>query len=443
MSQNISRRDLLVGTAALAGLTAIEPARAARRQSPNEKLRVAVIGAGGMGGYAVDRALDEELVALCDVDDNVLAGVLKDKVKDRPTPRVYHDFRKLLDECEKGIDVVLVSTPDHTHAPAAIRALKMGKHTFCQKPLAYNIYECDALAKAARKRKVLTQMGNQGYCGERIRQVAEWIQSGAIGDVVETHTVLGRNFGGTGGRLPSRPAPSNLHWDEWVGPAQMREYHDELHPFSWRNWRDFGTGTVGDMACHHLAVPFMALKLWEVPRFTVECLNTANGSEEKFPQDNAVCYHIPARPNFPAAKLYVYDHEALKPPIMLDTEKSENRKFGEFTLFVGSKGMIGSDGLLIPMSRHDELTKPTPTIPRAHGGGPIEDLYWCIRNNGTPASNFPDAASPLTIMALTAHLAQFAGKGSKIEWDMKKLRAANMPELNRYIRRKYRKGWEV
>jgi hypothetical protein len=180
-----------------------------------------------------------------------------------------------------------------------------------------------------------------------------------------------------------------------------------------------------------------------VKKFTVECINTANGSEEKYPQDNIVCYHIPARPAFPACKLYVYDHQALKPDIMKETEKAEKREFGEFTLFVGSKGMIGSDGLLIPLSRHDELTRPAPTLPRAHGGGPVEDLYWCIRNHGTPASNFPDAAAPLSILVLTSHLAQFAGKGSRIEFDMDKLRCTNLPEVNRYIHRKYRKGWEV
>lgn len=441
-----SRRELIIKSAAVAGAAGIAgllPAAASARRSPNDRLGVAVIGAGGMGAYAVDRSLDEELVALCDVDDNIIAGVLKDKVKDRPKPRIYNDYRKMFDECEKQIDVVLVSTPDHSHAPAAIRAINLGKHTFCQKPLAYNIYECDALAKAARRKKVLTQMGNQGYCGEPIRRTAEWIQSGAIGDVTEAHTILGRNFGGTGGRLPTKPVPQGLHWDEWIGPAPFRDFHDELHPFNWRNWRDFGTGTVGDMACHHVAVPFMALRLWEVKKFTVECINTANGSEEKYPQDNIVCYHIPARPAFPACKLYVYDHQALKPQIMKDTEKSEKREFGEFTLFVGSKGMIGSDGLLIPFSRHDELPKPTPTLPRAHGGGPVEDLYWCIRNHGTPASNFPDAAAPLSIMVLTSHLAQFAGKGSKIEFDVDHLRCTNLPEVNRYIRRPYRKGWEV
>ena len=406
------------------------------------KLGIAVIGAGGMGGYSMDLALRENLVAIVDVDDNTIASAMKDKVKDQARPKIFHDYRKMLDECHRDLDVVLIATPDHHHAPAAIRAARLGKHVFAQKPLAHNIYECYALAKAAREHKVCTQMGNQGYCDDTIRRVAEYIAAGAIGKVLETHTILGRNFGGTGGRPPTKPVPKNLHWDEWLGPAPYRDYHDGLHPFSWRDYRAFGTGTIGDMACHHVAMPFMALRLWEVKQFTVECLNTTGGSEEKYPQDNAVCYHIPARDAFPACKCYVYDHEGLKPDIMKETEKKEERKFGEFTLFVGDKGMIGSDGLLLPMSYHDRFPRPEKTLPRAHGG-PIEDLYWCIRNNGKPASNFPDAAAPLTAIALTGHLAQFAGKGSKVEWDVEAMKCTNLPAVNQHVKRTYRPGWEV
>ncbi len=162
-----------------------------------------------------------------------------------------------------------------------------------------------------------------------------------------------------------------------------------------------------------------------------------------YPQDNVVCYHIPARPGFPACKLYVYDHDGLKPEVMKDAEAKEQRKFGEFTLFVGSKGMIGSDAKIIPQAQHDAFPKPEKTLPRAHGGGPVQDLYWCIRNGGKPASNFPEAAAPLTSIALTGHLAQFAGKGSKIEWDVAKMQCTNKPEINRYLRREYRAGWEI
>jgi predicted dehydrogenase len=427
----------------VAGFSALGGGPSLLAAEAGKKLGVAVVGVGGMGGYSMDVALQENVVAMVDVDDNTLAQVLKDKVKDQTKPRIFHDYRKMLDACKGDLDVVLIATPDHHHAPAAIRAIDLGKHVFAQKPLAHNIYECYALAKAAKAKNVCTQMGNQGYCGETVRRVAEYIAAGAIGDVVESHTILGRNFGGNGGRPSSKPTPSNLHWDEWIGPAPYRDFHDNLHPFNWRSWRQFGTGTIGDMACHHVAVPFMALRLWEVKRFALECLNTTGGSEEMYPQDNVVCYHIPARAALGACKCYVYDHDGLKPEIMKETEKKEERKFGEFTLFVGTKGMLGSDGLLLPQSAHDRFPRPEKTLPRPRAGGPIEDLYACIRNGGAPVSNFIDAAGPLTAIALTGHLAQFAGKGSRIEWDVEAMKCTNKPEVNRFVKREYRPGWEV
>ena len=440
---HIHRRTFLKTTAAAAGASMLaSSSRLFAASDEKDKLRVAVVAAGGMGGYSVDMALRENLVALVDVDENTIANVMKEKVKDTAKPKVYYDYRKMLDECHKDLDVVLIGTPDHHHAPAAIRAINLGKHVFAQKPLAHNIYECYALAKAAREKNVCTQMGNQGYCDETIRRVAEHVAAGAIGNVVETHTVLGRNFGGSGGRPESKPVPAGLHWDEWIGPAPYRDYHDGLHTFSWRNWRHFGTGTIGDMACHHVAMPFMALRLYEVPKFTVECINTQGGSDEMYPQDNIVCYHIPQRDQFAACKCYVYDHSELRPEVMREAERKAGHEFGEFTLFVGDKGLLGSNGVLISRSDSDPVAEPPKSLPRAHGD-PISDLYWCIRNGGTPASNFPDAAAPLTSIALTGHLAQFAGKGSKIDWDMQKMECTNNADVNQYVRRTYRPGWEV
>ena len=448
MSRTYSRRGFLKSTAA--GATIAAMASVSRGplvlagETPAEKLRVAVIGAAGMGGYSVDCALRENLVALVDVDEQRIADVMKGRVKETAKPKVFYDYRKMLDECHKDIDVVLIGTPDHHHAPAAIRAINYGKHVFCQKPLAHNIAECYALAKAAREKKVLTQMGNQYYCGETIRRVAEYIAAGAIGTVKETHTILDRNFGGTGGRPPSKPVPAGLHCDEWLGPAPFREYHDGLHPFSWRDWKAFGTGTIGDMACHRVAFPFMALRLWEVKKFTVECLNTKGGSDEKYPQDNVVCYHIPARDKFPACKCYVYDHAALRPEVMKELEKKYEVKWSEATLFVGTKGYLENHSRIIPESEHKKFPVPEKTLPRAKApGGPIEDLYACIRTGGVPASNFPDAAGPLTAMALAGHLAQYAGIGGKIEWDVEKMQCTNKPEFDKFVRREYRSGWEV
>ncbi|HUU91786.1 MAG TPA: Gfo/Idh/MocA family oxidoreductase [Phycisphaerae bacterium] len=447
MSSRTTRRGFLKRGMALAGASAAAAFCPApyilAGVAPKPKLGVAVVGGGGMGGYSVDQALRERLVALVEIDDGRIADIMTKKVKDHsPTPRVYHDYRKMLDECHRDIDVVLTATPDHNHAPAAIRAMNLGKHAFCQKPLAHNIRECYELAKAAKKNNVHTQMGNQRHCEEGYRRLCEYIAAGAIGNVTETHTILGRNFGGSGGRPASKPVPQGLHWDEWLGPAPYREYHDGLHPFSWRSWRQFGTGTVGDMACHHIDAPFWSLRLDLAKQFTVECLNTKGGSEEMFPQDNIILWTVPARGKMPPVKVYCYDHQDLKPEIMKETEKQYDRKFGEFTLFVGDKGLMGSDSRIIPEDKHKAFPLPEKTLPRAHGG-PIEDLYYAIKNGGTACSNFIDAAGPLTAFILTGHLAVFAGVGKKLEWDVAKMQCTNLPEINQYVGRTYRKGWEV
>jgi predicted dehydrogenase len=410
---------------------------------PNSKLGVAVVGGGGMGGYSVGVALTERLVAVADVDDNTIASVMNDAKAKGHHPKAFCDYRKMLDECHKDVDAVLIATPDHNHAPAAIRAIHLGKATFCQKPLAYNISECYALAKAAKERNVPTQMGNQGHCSEGIRRLVECVWAGAVGNVLETHTILGRNFGGSGGRPAAKPVPKGLHWDEWLGPAPYREYHDGLHPFHWRTWRDFGTGTIGDMACHHLDGPFWALKINEAKCYTVECLKKTGGSEEMFSQDNIVRYDVPARAGMPAVKVFVYDHAGLKPQVMKDAEAQCKRTFGEFTLYVGDKGLIGSDARLIPEEKQKQFKLPSKTLPRAKGPGPAEELFYVCKNGGTCCSNFTESAGPLTAFALAGHLAQFAGVGKKVEWDVEKMECTNIPEVNRLVRREYRKGWEV
>lgn len=452
MSTRTTRRDFLKKSMALAGAAAAARLSAAPsflgEASPNAKLGVAVIAVGGMGGYSVRSSFGERPVAMVDVDQKRLGPVMADvKRREFAGCKGYHDYRKMLDQCHKDIDVVLIATPDHHHAPAAIRAIQLGKAVFCQKPLTHNIYEAYALAKAARKQKVHTQMGNQGHCGENIRRVCEHIWAGSIGQVTETYTVLGRNFGGSGGRPPSKPIPEGLHWDEWLGPAPSRDYHDGLHPFNWRSWRQFGTGTIGDMACHNLDTLFWALKIAKAKTFTVECLNLRDGSEEKYSLDNILRWEIPARGDMPAVKVHSYDHGGIKPEIMKETEKKYGIRFGECTLFVGKKGLLRIQGTsggwqFLPEEKRKETSEPPKTIPRAHGG-PIADLFDAIKNDGTPCSNFPDAASPLTAFVLTGHLAMYAGVGKKLEWDVEKMQCTNMPEINRYVRRDFRKGWEV
>jgi predicted dehydrogenase len=419
--------------------------------SPSNKLGVAVVGGDGMGGYSTEAALRERFVALVEVEDSRMARVMgraeKSVAEGGVKPKTFVDYRKMLDECHKDIDVVLIATPDHNHAPAAIRAINLGKAVFCQKPMAYNIYECYTLAKAAKEKKVLTQMGNQGHCGEAIRRACEYIWAGAVGNITETHTILGRNFGGKGGRPESKPVPEGLHWDEWLGPAPYRDYHDGLHPFSWRSWRQFGTGTIGDMACHNYDVLFWALKIRDAKQFTVECLSQTPGSDEQFPTDNVYRWEIPARGDMPAVKVHSYDHGNIRPEIMKEVEQKFGVKWGECTLYVGDKGLMRTGGTAgsfnsLPEDRIKDMPAPEKTLPRANGG-PIQDLFHAMRNDGTPCSNFVDSAAWLTSFALTGLLASFAGPGKKIEWDVEKMQCTNLPEINQYVRREYRKGWEV
>ncbi len=451
MRKKTTRREFIKRTAlaagAVAGARPFSAPYVLADPAANSKLGVAVVGSGGMGGGNPGVAANERFVAMCDVDERHLAKAaerIKDKV---PNPKVYYDYRKMIDECHKDIDVVLIATPDHHHAPAAIRAIDLGKAVFCQKPLAHNIAECYALAKAAKEKNVLTQMGNQGHFGENIRRVCEYIWAGAIGQVREAHAILGRNFGGSGGRPESKPVPEYLHWDEWIGPAPYRDYHDGLHPFSWRSWRQFGTGTVGDMACHNLDTLFWALRLNDAPTFTIECLSTKGGSEEMYPQDNVVRWDFAARGDMGPVKVFCYDHKGLMPEVMVDAEKKYGVKFGENTLFVGEKGMITIGGTsggwqFLPAEKIKDIAEPERTLPRAHGG-PVGDLLHALKN-GTPAcSDFPGSAAPLTSFALTGHLAQFAGVGQKLQWDVKKMQCTNVSEINRFVRRTYRKGWEV
>ena len=443
---SISRRKFVQRSAAgIVGLTSFSrPSIVHGQTAGGDKLRVAVIGVAGlMGGYSIDCALREHLVAIVDVDENYIATVMNGKVKDTARPKIFHDYRRMLEQCHNEIDVVLIATPDHHHAPAAMRAMSEGKHVFCQKPLGHNIAECYAMAKMAREKKVLTQMGNQGYCGEHIRRVSEYIAAGAIGDVVETHTLLCRNWGGAGGRPETRPVPAGLHWDEWLGPAPVRGYHEQLHPFHWRGWRHFGTGTIGDMACHHLAVPFMALKLWEYRTFTVECISTSEGSDEKYPTHNIVCYHFPAGEGRVARKCYLYDDSEMRPAVMRELEQKYTIKWGESTVFVGTKGYLNNYSRIIPEEQHQKFPPPPKTLPRPLAGAPIEDLFACIRKGAMPVSNFTDAAGPLTAMALTGHLSQTAGAGAKIEWNVDKMQCTNRPDLNRLLKREYRASWEI
>ena len=260
MSQRTNRRQFLqTSTVAGIGFWVAGGVQAKESKSPNEKIAFASIGVGGKGSSDSDDANRfGNMVAICDVDENTL------KAGGRRFPKAKHytDFRKLLGEMGKSIDAVTVSTPDHNHAAASLMAMRMGKHCFCQKPLTHTIYEARLMAKVAKQMKVATQMGNQGTACDPLRKAAAIVQSGALGTVKEVHVWTNRPIWAQGGERPAPVAcPAHLKWDLWLGTARKRPYALGYHPFSWRGWWDFGTGALGDMACHTVNMPYMALNL--------------------------------------------------------------------------------------------------------------------------------------------------------------------------------------
>ncbi|HEY3322663.1 MAG TPA: Gfo/Idh/MocA family oxidoreductase [Planctomycetota bacterium] len=442
MSCQFSRRSFIKGSAVVAG--ALYTSRWVHAgPDATGKIGTAVIGAGGQGGASVPEAANERLIALVDADDGRLAGAVKNVSAKHPNVKTYYDYRKMLDECGKDIDAVFIATPDHHHAPAAIRCIDLGKHVYVEKPIGHNIAEVRKLTEAARAKKVMSQLGNQGHSGEEYRRLCEYIWAGAIGQVKEVHSWTTWKFGGTDGPPKSKPTPANVHWDEWLGPAAAREYVDGLHPFAWRMCREFGTGSVGDQGCHVMDGLFWALKLKSPQSF--ELIKTNRGNDYKWPIDNIIRYKFAARGDM--GPVDIYWHDGCKAPICLELEKKYNRKFEDHgTIYVGEKGVMytgqyGGGVRILPEEQHKATPAPERTIPRIKGSHRGDFLRAC--KTGVPSSSNFDYSGPLTEFVLLGHLAYRSEIGKVVEWDGEKMECKNAPNLNQYVRREYRKGWEV
>ncbi|NLE58308.1 MAG: Gfo/Idh/MocA family oxidoreductase [Planctomycetes bacterium] len=447
-SGSFSRRRLL-GTAAVAATATIIQRHVLGGQGgkpPGEKLNIAGIGVGGQGAWDLQQLGGENIVALCDVDWNYAARTFEKY----PKAKKYKDFREMLEK-EKSIDAVMIATPDHIHAVAAMTAIKMGKHVYCEKPLTRTIHEARALAKAASEHKVATQMGNQGMAFEGNRLINEWLADGAIGPVREVHVWSDRPT--HSGKLPlwwaqaierpedQPPVPASLDWDLWLGPAPKRPYHPAYAPVRWRGWWDFGSGGLGDMGIHNIAPVFSALKLGAP--ISVEASSTAV-YEETLPLASCVHYEFPARGEMPPVKLHWYDGGLVPArPEELEDGRALNREDG--ILFVGDKGKMlvegwgGNKPMLIPQKRHDEYQQPPKTLPRSVGHHQ-EWLDAC--RNGTPTRSGFDFAGPLTEAVLLGTVCVRVG-GRKLLWDSPNLKVTNLPEANEYIHYEYRKGWDL
>jgi len=429
------RRDFLqqsLAGAALAGF-AVVPRHVlggAGHLPPSEKLNIAGIGVGNRGWTVIRQMEAHNIVAICDVDANYLG-----KASERyPSARKYNDFRKLIDWEENSIEAVVVCSPDHTHAPASMAALRAGKHVYCEKPLTHSVYEAHTMAEAARESGLATQMGNQAHSGRNYRRVVELIRSGAIGQVREVH--IWRELGTEPRFRPKEtpPVPPYLNWDLWLGPAPERPYHPCYHPVQWRHWWDFGNGQLGDMGCHLLDLPFWALDLKHPTSVETEGPPV---HPEMYPRWLIARWTFAARDDQPPVELTWYDG-GKKPPMW---EEGTFPSWSEGVLFVGAEGMLFSHFgryELHPRQKFDGFEPPPQTIPESPGHAE-EWLAAC--KTGSPTGTHFGYSGPLTETVLLGTVAYRAGK--KIEWDAENLNVTNCPEANEYLQSEYRKGWTL
>ncbi len=458
----LDRRNFMSRSAAAA--FSIVPSSAVGAQgtpAPSQRINVAFIGLGGMGTGNLNEIIqieDVQVTALCDVERGPEKGgerrgrglrpalrlveehyAKQQKVGSNNDCATYVDFREMLDK-ETGIDAVVISTPDHVHAAACLAAIDQGKHIYCEKPLTHSIYETRRVTEAARKAGVATQMGNHGHSGEGIRLTVEWLQAGAIGPVREVHgwTVDGGLSWTQFTERPEEtpPVPNTLDWDGWIGPAPARPYHPAYAPYNWRGWWDFGSGAIGDMACHNLDPAFWALELGSPT--SVEATSTRL-SDETVPAGALYHYEYPARGEMPPVTMKWYDG-GLMP--QRPRGLKEGRRIGEDGIyFVGDEGVIlcggwGGAPRIIPESKMATYQRPPKTIPRVEGHH--QDWINACKG-GTPASSNFDYAGPLTETVLLGNVALRSGK--KLYWDVETMKATNAPEADAFVRPEFRSGW--
>ncbi len=440
--KRISRRTF-VGTTAAA--FTIVPRHVLGRgfQAPSDKLSIACIGVGGMGANDVRGVSGENIYALCDVDDRQAA----DSFGAFPKAKRYRDFREMLERDGRSIDAVTVSTPDHTHAVAAMLALKLGKHVRCQKPLARTLWEVRQLAAEAAKRpRQATQMGNQGHAGEGTRQIREWVEAGAIGTVREVQLWTNRPIWPQGIDRPTdaHNPPPTLDWNLWLGPAPERPYHPAYAPFRWRGWWDFGTGALGDIACHSMDAAFWVLGLKYPARIEPESSTRYLESAQKA---SRLTYHFPPGNGRPEVRV-VWRDGGLMParPPEVDPAASWPPFEDGGQLWIGDRGkliagMYGQNPRHLDEARHAELmaTPPAVKYPR------VESVYaeWIAAcKGGAPAgSNFADHAGPLTEMVLLGNLAVRAGRTIELDPTTGRVTTAGIPD--EWLRPVYRRGWSL
>jgi predicted dehydrogenase len=477
MMSPMNRRRFLKSAAATAGAgyfyTASATSATRAASGPNDKVHIASIGVGGKGDSDSSHAGRlGEMVAICDVDERTL----NHKGEAFTSAKKYTDYRKLLEEMGKNIDAVTVSTPDHNHAPASIMAMKMKKHVYCQKPLTHTVFEARQMREVAKKMGVVTQLGNQGSAESGLRRAVELVQSGLIGPVKEAHVWTNRPVWPQAptvmARPPEKATPEYLHWEEWIGPAPMRPYAEyttggkhagAYHDFNWRGWWDFGTGALGDMACHTANMAFRALKLG-YPTSVVADATDLN--PETYPSSAKITFQFPAREEMPPVTFTWYEgrrdgkkvlppEELIEKAIAIDTNPRHKRNgktvlVDSGSILVGEKGMLyspddyGAQFFLSPAEEFKSVNRTKPEKLAINGkGDPGMKMEWIEAMKGGPApySNF-DFAAMLTEAILLGNIA-IRMNGEKLAWDGPSLKFTNNAKANEYVHYEYRKGWTL
>jgi len=401
--------------------------------SPNEKVNFGIIGTANRAEANIEGVQHHNFVAICDVDDHYLAAL----AQRAPHAEKYNDFRKLLDR--RDIDAVVVSTPDHIHAPATVLALKSGRHVYCEKPLAHTIHEARVAAETAAKNKRATQMGTQIHAGANYRRVVELIRSGAIGAVREAHVWVGKTWSGGERPKDASPVPPHLHWDLWLGPAPERPYHEGIYlPANWRRWWDFGGGTLADMGCHHMDVVHWALELRHPTHVEAEGPPV---HAETTPAWLIARYAHPAKNGRGPVTVTWYDG-GKRPPQF--AEKDPARKlpdWGDGVLWIGEKGWMLSDYggyKLLPEAQYAGFTQVPHSIPDSIGH--YEEWIQAIKTGSPTTCNFGYSGA-LSESVLLGNVAYRTG--TKVEFDAEGCRITNSAQANALLQREYRKGWTL
>jgi predicted dehydrogenase len=468
-TKDLSRRKFIKNASLLSAGFFIVPRHVLGRGfvAPSDKLNIAGIGVGGKGESDLAefaKSPKVNIVALCDVDDRQAVKSRKRFEK----ASYYKDFREMLDKEKNNIDACSVSTPDNTHAVAALAAMHLGKHVYVQKPLTHDIYEARLLTEYARKNKIVAQMGNQGASGEGVRQMQEWYNAGIIG---EAHTITvwtNRPVWPQGFGKPKTTAipPPELNWDLWLGPAKWEEYREGYVPFNWRGYWDFGTGALGDMACHLVDPAFKTVSLGYPSE--VECsvaaiyeqMWTASYNPDSCPAASSITLKFPGQKGKTSVKLHWMDG-GIRPerPEELTADEAMGDNDGSGGVIIeGAKGKImcgtyGSNPKLLPTSRMKEVNVPK-TLARVPEGHYLQWVNACMVGYGKAelSSSF-DYAGPLTEAVLMGNLAlrswnvkdskgKFIGR-KKLLWDAKNMKVTNFDEANQFVRREYRDGWKM